>query len=84
MATINPALLNYFDLPPGPYYGSLFEDTGFASGTPAPPSPAVNGSIDDVRIDLTPVPEPTSVLFLATVIIICGIGVKARKHVSRS
>ena len=82
LATLNSELLNYFDLPDGSYYGTLFLDTQTSLDTP-PPGPAQSGEMHDVLITLTPVPEPTPVFLLATAVIICGIGAKIRRFVSR-
>lgn len=81
LATPDTEVTSLLGLPGGVYDGSFSfvtgsgESLGGAFGLP--PGPALGGGIDLVSIKLTPVPEPTSLLLLASVMA-AGIGLKIR------
>jgi hypothetical protein len=80
LATFQPSLLNLLGLPGGIYKGSLSVLTGSTSPNLAPPNAAgCTSCIDEVSISLAPVPEPGTLLLLATVLAAALSATRKRK-----
>jgi hypothetical protein len=81
LATVNQDFLDVFGMPDVLYVGSL--TIGFELGPPISPLPpevfGCSDCVDSVYISLTPVPEPSTLLLLATVAGIAWLAFRSRR-----